>query len=91
MRIDSNRPVATDLTTEKAKNSGKGDNAAATNEQAHDAFSVDTVSVGALQAKALATPEVRQEKVQALRDAIRNGSYEIDPAKVADAMLRDAS
>jgi flagellar biosynthesis anti-sigma factor FlgM len=44
-----------------------------------------------LQAQALATPEVRQDKIQTLRDAIRNGSYEIDPAKIADAMLRDAS
>lgn len=91
MRIDSNRPVATDLTTDKAKNSGKGDNATEISGHAHDAFSVDTVSVGALQAKALATPEVRQEKVQALRDAIRSGSYEVDPGKIADAMLRDAS
>jgi flagellar biosynthesis anti-sigma factor FlgM len=91
MRIDSNRPVATDLTAEKAKNSGKGDNAAEVSGHSPDAFSVDTISVGALQAKALATPEVRQEKVQSLRDAIRNGSYEVDPAKIADAMLRDAS
>lgn len=91
MRIDSNRPVATDLTAEKAKNNGKGDSAAAASGPAQDVFSVDTVSIGALQSKALSAPEVRQEKVQALRDAIRNGSYELDPKKIADAMLRDAS
>jgi len=90
MRIDSNRPAATDLTTDKAQGSPKG-GASATTGQKRDAFSADTVSLGALQAQALATPEVRQDKVQALRDAIRNGSYEIDPAKIADAMLRDAA
>lgn len=91
MRIDSNRPTATDLTTDKAQGSPKSGGASATTGQKRDAFSADTVSLGALQAQALATPEVRQDKVQALRDAIRNGSYEIDPAKIADAMLRDAS
>ena len=91
MRIDSNRPAATDLTTDKTQGSPEGGGASATTGQKRDAFSADTVSLGALQAQALATPEVRQDRVQALRDAIRNGSYEIDPAKIADAMLRDAS
>jgi flagellar biosynthesis anti-sigma factor FlgM len=91
MRIDSNRPAATGLTSDKAQDSAKSGNAAAIAGPKQDAFSADTVSLGALQAQALATLEVRQDKVQALRDAIRNGNYEIDPAKIADAMLRDAS
>jgi flagellar biosynthesis anti-sigma factor FlgM len=90
MRIDSNRPAATDLATDKAQNNGKN-NAATGSGQKPDVFSTDTVSLGALQAKALSTPEVREEKVQALREAIRNGSYEIDPKQIAESMLRDAS
>ncbi len=90
MRIDPHQPVAAGLTTEKAKN-GKSQSSAHGAANAKDAFSADTVSVGALQAKALSAPEVREEKVQALREAIRNGSYELDPQKIADAMLRDAS
>jgi flagellar biosynthesis anti-sigma factor FlgM len=43
--------------------------------------------VQALAAQAAQLPEVRQEKVQALRQAIGAGRYHVSPEKVADAML----
>jgi len=46
-------------------------------------------SVGALTTAALASPEVRQDKVDALRNAIQNGSYQVEPGKIAEAMIRD--
>jgi flagellar biosynthesis anti-sigma factor FlgM len=91
MRIDSNKPIPSDLTTDRAQNSAKSDKTSGTSSPAQDGFSVDTTNLGALQAQAMATPEIRHDRVQALRESIRNGSYEIDPAKIADAMLRDAS
>ena len=33
------------------------------------------------------TPAVRQERVQALRDQIQQGEYQVDPYQVADKML----
>ncbi len=43
-----------------------------------------------LKAKLAGGPEVRQERVQALRDAIAKGSYTVDPGDVAAAMLADS-
>jgi len=50
-------------------------------------LSQDTVSVSSLEAHALSFPEVRQEKVDALREAVQNGQYKVDPDKVAQAMI----
>jgi negative regulator of flagellin synthesis FlgM len=50
-------------------------------------LSVDTLSLSSLQAKALAAPEIRQDKVEALRQAIQNGDYRVEPDKVARAIL----
>jgi flagellar biosynthesis anti-sigma factor FlgM len=43
--------------------------------------------VQALAAQALQFPEVRQEKVNALRQVVANGNYQPSPAQVADAVF----
>jgi|SRR5580658_10003096 flagellar biosynthesis anti-sigma factor FlgM len=45
------------------------------------------VLVQALAAEAAHLPEVRQEKVSALRRAVQSGDYSPDPAQVADALF----
>jgi flagellar biosynthesis anti-sigma factor FlgM len=45
-------------------------------------------SVTALAARALTAGEIRQDKVEALRQAIQNGDYRIEPPKIAEAMIR---
>jgi flagellar biosynthesis anti-sigma factor FlgM len=47
-------------------------------------------SVTALAARALAAGETRQDKVEALRQAIQNGEYRIEPSKIAEAMIRQS-
>ena len=49
------------------------------------------VSKGAQKAAEIVreTPDVRLEKVQALKEKIEAGEYEVDSRKVADKMLRD--
>jgi flagellar biosynthesis anti-sigma factor FlgM len=51
-------------------------------------LSVDSARVNSLVAKALSVSEVRQDKVEALRQAVENGEYKVDPAKIAEAMIR---
>lgn len=34
-----------------------------------------------------AVPDVRQDKVDAIKQAVEGGTYEIDPGKIADKML----
>ena len=37
------------------------------------------------------TPEIRQERVASLKDAIRKGEYALDANKIADAMLNESA
>ena len=50
-------------------------------------LSLDTLSISSLEAQALAAPPVRQDKVDALRQAIQNGDYKVEPDKIAQAIL----
>jgi flagellar biosynthesis anti-sigma factor FlgM len=43
--------------------------------------------VEALAAQASQLPEVRQERVQALREAVQSGRYDVNPEQVAGALL----
>jgi flagellar biosynthesis anti-sigma factor FlgM len=47
------------------------------------------VQVNALAAQASQLPEVRQERVQALRQAVQSGQYTASPEEVAGAMFAD--
>lgn len=90
MRIDLNGPTATPITNEQRHNVAAAkhvEQQVATDDQT--TFSTDAVEVKSLVAKALQLPEVRQEKVDALRQAIRNGEYEVEPSKIADALIKE--
>jgi flagellar biosynthesis anti-sigma factor FlgM len=50
-------------------------------------LSGDHVAVTALATKALASAEIRQDKVEALRQAIERSDYRIEPSEIASAML----
>jgi len=52
----------------------------------HTQLSGAHIQVAALAAQAAQLPEVRQERVHALRQAVESGSYHADPEKVADAL-----
>jgi|HubBroStandDraft_6_1064221.scaffolds.fasta_scaffold2179460_1 negative regulator of flagellin synthesis FlgM len=53
-------------------------------------LSVDSSAVNSLVAKALDAPDIRQDKVEALRQAVQSGEYKVDPAQIADAMIRQS-
>jgi flagellar biosynthesis anti-sigma factor FlgM len=53
-------------------------------------LSADRFNPQSLTAKALESSEVRQDKVEALRQAIQNGDYKIEPDKIAEAMIRNS-
>ena len=50
-------------------------------------LSVDTLNISSLKAQALNSPQVRQDKVDALRQAIQNGDYKVEPDKIAQAIM----
>jgi flagellar biosynthesis anti-sigma factor FlgM len=53
-------------------------------------FSHDNTHIQSLTTQALNNPAIRQDKVDALRQAIAGGNYVIEPEKVADAMMQDS-
>ncbi len=52
-------------------------------------FSFDQARVQSLQTQVLAQPEIREAKVQSLRQAIDNGEYSVPASHVADALVSD--
>lgn len=44
-------------------------------------------SVSALVTKAMSSPEIRQDKVDSLKQAVDNGQYKLDPEKIASSMI----
>jgi negative regulator of flagellin synthesis FlgM len=51
-------------------------------------LSYDRANIGALTSQAMSAADVRQDKVDTLRQAISSGQYEVAPDKIADAMLQ---
>lgn len=93
MRVDLNRTAANEVAAEQRTKqvaaNGRPSAHHATEDQA--TFSTDSIAISDLAAQAMQTPEIRQSKVDSLRDAIHNGTYKVDPAAVADAMLKGES
>jgi flagellar biosynthesis anti-sigma factor FlgM len=90
MRIGfNNTPDPRDISTERASTSPVSSQAAGKTDSRSDSFSVDTVSVSSLAARALEHPEIRADKVDNLRQQIANGEYHIDRLAIAEAMLRN--
>ncbi|MDQ2844711.1 MAG: flagellar biosynthesis anti-sigma factor FlgM [Acidobacteriota bacterium] len=54
-------------------------------------LSSDTTSVASLVGTALKSPELRQGRVDNLRQAISNGEYRVSPESVAAAMVGESS
>ena len=52
-------------------------------------FSFDQVRVKSLEGEVLAQPEVREQKVELLRQALGKGEYAVNEGQVADAILAD--
>jgi flagellar biosynthesis anti-sigma factor FlgM len=52
-------------------------------------FSCDQKRLQSLEAQAMAQPEVREQKVEALRQAIGKGEYAVSNVQVADAMIAE--
>jgi flagellar biosynthesis anti-sigma factor FlgM len=50
-------------------------------------FTSDSTSVGALVGKAMSSPEIRQDLVSQLKQAVSSGQYKLDPNAIASSMI----
>jgi len=88
MRIDLNQLSLGNVGNEVNGKKVGGKSSGATSPQDKAIFSSDSLDLASLQAQALAMPPVRQDRVEALRQAIQNGEYQVDPDKIAQSILQ---
>ena len=93
MRVDASVSLPENLQPNKVSSSGfpaqQGSAAAVNSGQDQAQFSVDSQTIQQLQASLLQVPEVRQERVEALRQAVSSGSYQVSDQQLSDAIGSD--
>jgi len=89
MKIDVNSPAASQLPADRGAMHVSSSSVAGTQSATEDriTFSSDTTSVQSLTRQALNSPEVRQDKVDALRQSVNSGAYQLDAVKIANAIV----
>jgi negative regulator of flagellin synthesis FlgM len=92
MRIDLFNTTASQIANEQSSqkvNAQKAPTTGQSDGEDRATLTSDSTSVGALVNTALSWPEIRQDKVDALRQAVSSGQYELDPGKIAASMVDD--
>ncbi len=92
MRIDTNQPapqLAENERTSNSKSANREGSSAASSPLGEDQAQLSGIHahVQALAAQLSQLPEIRQEKVNALRQAVLGGTYQPAPQQVADAVF----
>jgi len=85
MRIDLNAGTTTAGAQAEKASPQVAPTSTSQGEQTH--FSESGTSVGKLETAALNSPEVRTERVQALKSQLQSGTYQVSPAQVAGSIL----
>ncbi len=96
MKIELSGPAAVQAPVERAvERSTKQVTSAPTSAVAQDRTTLsdrsESASVASLARQALATPAIRQDKIDALRQSIASGEYKIDAGKIASALIAGES
>ena len=88
MKIDGLSPVEAQLPvdTVAARVASSGQTSTQGAAQDWTSFHSDSNSVLSLTSQALSSPEVRQGTVDALRESVNSGQYQLDPNKIAAAI-----
>lgn len=92
MRIDSAVSVSENLQAQNVASRGASaqpnpSTSIDSNDQTQ--FSASNSTVQQLQSTLSQTPEVRQDRVEALRQAVASGSYQVSDQQLANAMASD--
>ena len=95
MKVDLTGPTGSTIDNINSTQRPAVEHAAASqveNNAAEDAATISVVSarVNSLVAQANSAPEVREHKVEALRQAIAGGQYSVDPTQIAESMIRES-
>jgi len=88
MKIEVNSPTASQLAVDRSAKQISSNSVTEVQGATQDrtTFHSNSTSVQALTSQALNSPEVRQDKVDALRQSVNSGKYKIDATKIAGAI-----
>jgi len=88
MRINPYNPAADAISSEPGSQTAGAQNLSLpAREDDHTTLVSDASSVSSLVSMAMSSPDIREDKVASLQQAIGNGTYELDPEKIAASML----
>ncbi|HUB29845.1 MAG TPA: flagellar biosynthesis anti-sigma factor FlgM [Terracidiphilus sp.] len=90
MRIDLNTASASEIVAqqnEKPVSSASAPASGVTAGEDRTTFSSATQSLSSLVSTAMSSPEIRDDKVASLQQAISSGSYKLDPGAIASSMI----
>ena len=94
MEIDKNQGIQVDAYVNQVHDKNKADQAA--DQAKESAAKTDTVVISdaarriqEARAQLDEIPDVREDKVAALRDQIQNGTYKVDAEKTAEKLLKE--
>jgi flagellar biosynthesis anti-sigma factor FlgM len=89
MKIEANSLPASQLLTDRGakqvSNVGLADTQGVTEDRT--TLSSGSTSIQSLTGQAMSSPEVRQDKVDALRQSVNSGGYQVDASKIAGAIM----
>jgi flagellar biosynthesis anti-sigma factor FlgM len=88
MRIDLNQLSLGNVEREENGKKVAAKSSSAVSPEDKATLSSGSLDLPSLEAQVLASPEVRADRVEALRQAIQNGEYAIEPDKIAQAILQ---
>ncbi len=90
MRVDLNQVAASQIASESSPKPVDAENTAASGlagGEDRTTLTSTQQSLNALVSTAMSSPEIRQDRVDSLKQAISNGTYELDPQKIASSMI----
>lgn len=88
MRIDLNNILMNGIERDGETRKARGKAPNAPNVEDKTSLSSDTLSVSSLTTQAMESPSVRHNRVEALRQQVQNGEYNLDSNKIAQAILQ---
>jgi negative regulator of flagellin synthesis FlgM len=92
MRIDLFNSSATELSSDQTSQKASTENAAKSSiSQTEDRATLTSgsASIESLVSTALNSPEVRQDKVDSLKQAVNSGQYNLNPDNIAASIIDD--
>jgi flagellar biosynthesis anti-sigma factor FlgM len=90
MRIDLFNTAASQVATQPDSKEVKAQSVSAPQVDGggdHTTLTSGSGSIGSLVTEAMASPEVRQDKVASLQQAVSSGQYKLEPDQIAGAMI----